>query len=366
MIQAHNLAQLPPDLNYNDFVEDLTAAHRALAQLDALLNQTPNPKIFERTFITKEAVLSSRIEGTIATLSEVLGYDAGEELSTAELREDAREIVNYRQALTEGVAALATQPIGENLIKQLHKVLLHSGRGANRAPGEFRRHVVYIGKAGAGIENATYIPPEPQQVVPLFQNLLHYIHDMPERDELVRIAAAHYQFEAIHPFSDGNGRTGRLLITLLLHDRKLLKYPYLYLSEYFEAHRQEYYERLRGVSYHNEWSAWIRFFLNGIAEEAAAGSRVIQSVADLHRDLQPRFVKLSSEYGLLLLEALFQRPIFTVPIIREHMGLTNVQTGYTLVEKLLEAGVITDATPERQRGKRYEFSALLKLVRSRA
>ena len=364
MTKVRQLALLPPQLVFDDFIEELTAAHRALAQLDTLLTQTPNPKIFERTFMTKEAVLSSRIEGIVATLSEILDYDAGAELPTHELCEDAREIVNYRQTLIEGIAALDSQPIAENLIKYLHGILLHSTRGANRSPGEFRNHVVYIGRAGVTIENATYVPPEPQQVIPLFQNLLHYIHNMPERDELIRIAVIHYQFEAIHPFSDGNGRMGRLLITLLLHERKLLKYPYLYLSEYFEAHRQEYYERLRDVSYDDAWSEWIRFFLSGIAEEATRGRQTAQTVADLHRDLQGKFVKLSSEYGLPLLEALFQRPIFTVPLIREQVGLTNIQTGYTLIEKLLTAGIIVDITPSRQRGKRYEFSALLNLVHS--
>lgn len=364
MPQTHKLAILPPKLTYDEFVEELTAAHRALAQLDALLAQTPNPKIFERAFTTKEAVLSSRIEGTVATLSEVLDFDAGAELSDAILREDAVEIVNYRKALSEGIRALSKQPIGENLIKQLHKILLHTGRGANRSPGEFRKTQVYIGHPSAGIEQATYIPPEPQEIIPLIQNLLKYIHEQPERDELVRIAVTHYQFEAIHPFLDGNGRVGRLLITLLLHDKKLLTYPYLYLSEYFEANRQQYYEHLRGVSYNAEWSAWIKFFLRGIAEEASSGAQSVQAAANLHRDLQKQLVGISSEYGLSLLDALFQRPIFTVSMIREQMNLSNIQTSYTMIEKLLKAGIVRDLTPTKQRGKRYEFSELLKIVRS--
>jgi len=363
MTTPHKLPLLPPKLDYSNFIEGLTAAHRALAALDAFLVQSPNPKIFERTFTTKEAVLSSRIEGTIATISEVFDFDAGAEIDNMELREDAIEIINYRKALTEGITALAKKPLGENLIKQLHAVLLNSARGANRSPGDFRKSQVYIGRPGAGIENATYVPPEPQEITPLVQNLLKYIHDMPERDELVRIAVAHYQFEAIHPFLDGNGRVGRLLITLLLQEKGLLSHPYLYLSEFFETNRHEYYEGLRSVSQDSQWEAWVAFFLGAIADQATAGAALAREVAELYKNLQPQFVQISNEYGLLLLNTVFQRPIFTTTTLREQMKMTNIQTAYTLVEKLVGSGFVKDLTPEKQRGKRYEFSELLRIVR---
>lgn len=363
MTTPHKLPLLPPKLDYTVFIEELTAAHRALAGLDALLAGSPNPRIFERTFVTKEAVLSSRIEGTIATISEVLDYDAGADIGNMELREDALEIINYRKALIQGITELREKPLGENLIKQLHTILLNSARGANRSPGDFRKSQVYIGRPGAGIDSAAYVPPGAGEVIPLIQNLLKYIHEEPERDELVRIAVAHYQFEAIHPFLDGNGRVGRLLITLLLQEKGLLAHPYLYLSEYFEANRQEYYEGLRNVSYYSKWEAWIAFFLQGIADQATVGTALVKEVAQLHKSLQKHFVGISNEYGLALLDAVFQRPIFTVAMLREQAGLTNVQTSYTLVEKLLAGGVIKDLTPHKQRGKRYEFSELLRIVR---
>lgn len=363
-MKPHNLTILPPTIDYSDFLEELTAAHRALTQLDTLLKQTPNPQIFERSFMTKEAVLSSRIEGTFASVDEVLGFDAGEEMTTESLQGDAIEITNYRNALEQGFIILNEKPLGENTLKDIHSVLLNKGRGANKGPGTFRKTQVYIGRAGQTIENASYVPPEAQNIAGLVQNLLSYIHEIEERDDLVRIAVVHYQFEAIYPFMDGNGRMGRLLISLLLHEKKLLQYLYLYLSEYFEEHRQEYYEGLRNVSYQNAWSEWIRFFLSGIAEQATRASKSVIEVTELYRGLRNAFVKISAEYGLDLLDALFQRPVFTVSMIREQMGLTNIQTSYTLVEKLLEAGIIKDLTPTKQRGKRYQFSELLKIVQS--
>lgn len=362
MTKPIDLQLLPPVINYSDFLEELTAAHRALTQLDTLLEQTPNPRIFERSFMTKEAVLSSRIEGTVASMDEVLGYDAGEEMVTTSLRDDAIEITNYRDALEQGIAMLTKKPLGENTLKELHQILLSKGRGANRSPGEFRKTQVYIGKTGQTIQDASYVPPEAQRITSLIRNLLSYIHELDERDDLVRIAIAHYQFEAIHPFLDGNGRVGRLLISLLLQEKNLLKFPYLYLSEYFEENRQDYYKGLRNVSYKNAWPEWIRFFLLGITEQATRASETVLSVAKLYKSLQAQFVNISPEYGLDLLDALFQRPVFTVSMIREQMGGTNIQTSYTLIEKLLEAGIIKDLTTDKQRGKRYQFSELLKIV----
>lgn len=357
-----SLPLLPPDLNYSSFLERLTAAYRALTQLDTLLIQTPNPRIFERSFITKEAVLSSRIEGTIASIDEVMDFDAGADGLTGLIHDDAVEITSYRAALERGIELLGEKPIGENTLKEIHKVLLKSGRGANCSPGEFRKSQVFIAKAGQTIENATYVPPEAQHIVILMQNLLHYIHGHSEKDVLVRIAVAHYQFEAIHPFMDGNGRVGRLLISLMLHERKILRYPYLYLSEYFEDNRLDYYEGLRNVSYESRWNEWVSFFLTGFSVQATRASETVLKVASLYSSLQPKMVKISPEYGLDLLEALFQRPVFSVGILREQMSLTNIQTSYSLVEKLQELGIVRDLTPQKQRGKRYQFIELLSII----
>jgi Fic family protein len=363
-MKPFNLPKLPPKLIYDDFISELTEAHRALSRLDALLSSTPNPKIFERTFTTKEAVLSSRIEGTDATLDEVLDHDAGGEQKNTRIREDVTEIVNYRKALGVGLEMLQELPFNENVIKGVHKTLLSGGRGANRDPGNFRRSGVYIGRPGAGIENATYVPPVAGEIVPLISNLLHYIHEDNERDELVRIAVAHYQFESIHPFLDGNGRVGRLMITLLLQEKDLLHHPYLYLSEYFERNRQEYYDSLRKVSSDGDWSNWVRYFLIGIREQSIASAETVQKVSELYKELQYKFNAISSEYGLALSDAVFNRPVFNVTMIREQLNLGSVAMGYSLVEKMLATDLVTDLTPEKKRNKRYEFSALLRIVRS--
>lgn len=363
MKQPFELPKLPPRLEYSDFLEEITAAQRALAGLDALLGVIPNPRILERSFVTKEAVLSSRIEGTVADVDEVFDHDAGALPPSRQLQADIDEIVNYRKALALGLDLLKNQPLSENSIKRLHEELLNSGRGVNKDPGNFRKVQVYIGSHGQGIENASYIPPTANKIVPLIQNLLAYIHESPEKDELVRIAIAHYQFEAIHPFLDGNGRVGRLLISLLLQDKKLLRLPYLYISQYFEQNRQGYYEGLRRVSENGDWSNWVRYFLNGVRWQAEEGAKAAGLIAELSKDLTPRMAALSSEYGLEVLRVMFEKPIFTASILRKEASIDAVQTSYSLIEKLLAEGIIVDITPEKQRGKRYEFRQLLNIVR---
>jgi Fic family protein len=324
----------------------------------------PNPKIFERTFVTKEAVLSSKIEGTDATLDEVLDADAGGEQADERLRDDIIEVVNYRKALNLGLELLKKRPLDEILLKKMHEVLLSDGRGANRDPGNFRRSGVYIGKPGAGIEKASYIPPSSNKIAPLMSNLLNYIHSDEKVDDLVKIAVSHYQFESIHPFLDGNGRVGRLMITLLLQDKNLLHFPYLYISEYFERNRQDYYDSLCNVSTDGLWSNWIRYFLIGIYNQSNQIIESVEKVSDLYKNLQPRFINISHEYGLQLLDTLFSWPIFNESILYEQMQLNSHTTGYTMIDKLIEGGLVIDLTQNYKRGKRYEFKPLLDIVRS--
>lgn len=364
MKQPYELPKLPPRLSYDAFLEDITAAQRALAGLDALLGVIPNPNILEQSFVTKEAVLSSRIEGTIADVEEVFDYDAGAAAPSKQLRDDITEITNYRLALSQGLKLLESTPLNENLIKQLHKTLLDSGRGVNKDPGNFRRVQVYIGSRGQGIEQASYIPPSANSVTALIGNLLQYIHEAPEKDELVRIAVAHYQFEAIHPFLDGNGRVGRLMISLLLSEKKLLRLPYLYISQYFEQNRQSYYDGLRGVSEQGDWTNWLKFFLRGVRWQAEEGIRTAQLIADLNKELTPLMASLSTEYGLTVLKVMFEQPIFTARILRKEASIDAIQTSYSLIDKLLTENIIVDITADQQRNKRYEFRKLLDIVRS--
>lgn len=352
--------KLPPQVDYTRLVADIGKARTSLARLEGLLFNLKNPRLLSRTFITKEAVLSSQIEGTQATLSEVFEHDAkGGMKETTDKEQDFREIMNYRDALEYGENFLREKnPISENFIKELHKILLRSGRGDHKMPGQFRDHEVYIGKQGLGKEFASYIPPLPPVVPELFSNFERYVHSRDERDDLVQIAITHYQFEAIHPFADGNGRIGRLLISLMLYSKELLSHPFIYLSEFFEEHRQDYYDLLRNVSEKGEWEEWIIFFLRGIDQQALKAQSTAKKILDLHAELEEKMVNLGSMYSYDFLEALFRWPFFTTKSIRSHLHVKNSQTLYNLIDKFLKAEIISDLTEGQRRNKIYRFDAL--------
>lgn len=362
--ESFNLPKLPPSLKYEKFVSSLTKAHASIARLDALLYQLKNPRILSRTFATKEAVLSSQIEGTQVTLSEVLEHEAkGDEKEETSKEKDFREILNYRMALEKGIAVLRDSPITENVIKDLHKTLLTSTRGHNKFPGQFRRDRVYIGKQGLGIEHASYVPPLPIYVPDLFSNFVQYINQNTENDPLVEIAVAHYQFEAIHPFTDGNGRIGRLLVSLMLYQKKLLTYPFIYLSEFFEEHRQEYYDLLRGVSEKNDWESWITFCLNSFDVQATKAQEISKKILDLHKDLSEQIISLDSKYAQDFLEALFANPFFTSKTIRKLVHIKNQKSFFDLLNKYIKTGIVSDITPDKKRNKIYRFDALANIIK---
>lgn len=362
-----DLPKLPADLDYLALMGDISKAHAALARLDATLMQLRNPQIIERTFLTREAVLSSQIEGTQATLEEVLLEEAenGEnvEEETKKLQ-DIREVINYRRAMREGANIVENGgPLAENNVKRLHSILLQSVRGKSRAPGEFRRDQVYIAPPGTPMEEARYIPPPPTRIADLYSNFDRYLNSEDiERDPLVQIAVAHYQFEAIHPFSDGNGRVGRLLIPLFLYQRKLLSKPYVYVSKYFEEHRRDYYDLLADVSYKEAWTPWLRFFLNGLVEQANDACGLVHDILEVQRQFHSVLSEFRSPYALNLLDSLFAYPIVTTTQMRKLGGIPNAQTLINLVRKFVKAGILVDMSPDRKRNKRYAFKPLLVLI----
>ncbi len=362
--QPFDLPKLPPKIDYEKLIKAMTKAHASLARLDALLYQLKNPLLLSRTLATKEAVLSSQIEGTQATLSEVLEHEAQDILKEETSKEkDFMEIMNYRHALENGINFLKEKPITENFIKNLHSILLSSVRGHKKDPGNFRRGQVYIGKQGLGIENATYIPPLPMYVPELFSNFETYINSEDEKDKLVQIAVAHYQFEAIHPFMDGNGRIGRLIISLMLYEKKLLTFPFIYLSEFFEEHRQDYYDLLRGVSENSDWESWILFFLNGLDIQAIKAQETAKKILDLYHSINERAIVFNSIYSHDFLEALFINPFFTSPKIRKMTHIKNSKTLFDLINKFLKSGIISDITPDKKRNKIYRFDALADILK---
>jgi len=355
--------KLPVKIDYEQLIGHITKAHRAVASLDSLLSALPNPSLLGRTLQTKEAVLSSQIEGTQATLDEVLAYEAVNDKNESDTKkQDISEIINYRRALDLGIKSLETLPISENLIKKIHATLLKSGRGANKAPGEFRKVQVYIGMPGAEISEASYIPPAANEIIPLFAKLEKYLNSDEEKDNLVQIAIAHYQFEAIHPFLDGNGRVGRLIISLFLYEKKLLSHPFLYLSEFFEEHRQTYYELLRNVSEQQDWGNWIKFFLNALTVQAQKTEETAKSILKLHQEYREKIMELNSTYASHLLDAIFIRPIFTTASLHKHVKIKNTQTFFSLINKFVDAGILKEADAKQKRNKVYRFEKLIKIL----
>jgi Fic family protein len=363
-----DLPKLPANINYTELVEHIARAHTALARLDEMLKHVVNPSHLERTFFTREAVLSSKIEGTQVTLEDVLKEEANDSPADSEESERERDIVevfNYRRAMRQGVSFIEDgKTLSENTVKALHKTLLKSVRGKTRAPGEFRREQVYIAPKGTPMEEARYIPPLPSALPGLYSNFDKYLNTNPpeERDPLVQIAVAHYQFEAIHPFKDGNGRMGRLLIPLFLYERKIIARPLIYISKYFEEHRRDYYDLLANVSYKDEWIPWIRFFLHGLCEQANEATELGRSIIQLRNEYRAHLAEFHSTYAFNLLDAIFQRPYFTPAVIKKDSGIKTTQTVLNLISKFVEAGILTDMAPKKKRNKVYQFHPLIKLL----
>lgn len=355
---------LPPDLDYAPIFSKIVKARDIVARYDEAVKRLLNPEIIQRTFETKEAVLSSKIEGTQATLDEVLIFDAQDtKTEENEKEKDYREIFNYRLAIKHGKNLLEHKPLAENVIKDLHKMLLNSVRGRNKAPGEFRKGQVFIGPYGATIEQATFVPPEPQHITGLFSNLEKYIHSEDVIDPLVQIAIAHYQFESIHPFLDGNGRVGRILVPLFLYEKKVTAYPNIYISEYLEEHRDDYYALLRDVSEKGSWIPWISFFLDAVFEQTKKTLEKVSRIEGLYKNLKEQMPKINSIYATSFLDAIFIKPTFTAKSIKKIAGITNNQTLYTVIEKFIESSIIVDVTPKKERGKIYAFAELRKITR---
>lgn len=355
--------KLPPNVDYSTLLMKIVEARDVVARYDESVKKLPNPEIIQRSIRTKEAVLSSRIEGTQVTLDEVFLLDAQEELDEHTQRQmDYREVFNYRKAIFIGKKLLEKRPLTENIIKELHKILLNSARGKNKNPGAFRREQVYIGNPGASIEQATFVPPPPQEVSGLFSDLEKFLHLEKDIDVIVQIAIAHYQFEAIHPFSDGNGRVGRLIVPLFLYEKKVTKYPNIFVSEYLEEHREEYYSRLKNVSENNEWQEWIEFFLDAVIVQTKKTHLLVEKIEKLHQELHKISHKFNSIYAGVFIDALFRAPHFRVKQIQELSGIKNNQTLYSLIEKFVEAGVLFDINPKVSRNKIYVFKKLMRTI----
>jgi Fic family protein len=340
MSQPYYPKPLPvAQLDYARLIGYVGRANAELARYDGLLQGLINPSVMLSPLTTQEAVLSSRIEGTQATLDEVLEHEAGN-IKLGEKGNDIQEIVNYRSALIRAYEYLQERPITLSLVRQMHRLLMSSVRGQDKSPGEFRKDQNWIGKPGCTIEEATFVPPNPLQLqdhLLAWETYLSY----QDFDPVVQAAIVHAQFELIHPFKDGNGRIGRLLISLFLFQAKVLSQPMFYLSAYLEDHREEYYEYLRRVSAEEDWDAWIIFFLRAVTEQAKINSTKVRAIRQLYEEMKRRVEEIThSPYALRILDGIFARPIFSTTVFFEEIEVSRT-TGLPLLRKLKEANILT-------------------------
>lgn len=333
-------------------------ANAALARYDGLLIGMINPAVMLSPLTNQEAVLSSKIEGTQATMEEVLEYEAGQEHSE-EKQHDIQEILNYRKALLLAKQSIVDRPINLSLIKNLHQILMDSVRGENKEPGEFRKDQNWIGAPGCSIEQASFVPPGPLQLMDHLQAWDCYINS-DDIDAIVQTAVVHAQFELLHPFKDGNGRIGRLLIPLFLFSKGRLSSPMFYLSAYLEKHREEYYSRLRAISEQGDWTGWCAFFLRAVTAQAQQNGTTLREIIKLYdvTKIQVRDIT-RSPHSAQLVDALFDRPIFTAADIAQRASVPK-PTVHKLMNSLLEAGVLD--TVRKASGRRPAILAFAELL----
>jgi len=353
---------LPPDpplVVGPSLQQQLSNADRALGRLHGSVETLPNPNLFVYMYVRKEAVLSSQIEGTQSSLQDLLAAEA----HLAEgIPPDVDEVVNYVRAMNVGLERLRELPMSIRLIREIHRELMKGARGHHLTPGELRQSQNWIGPAGSTIATASFIPPPPHEVPSLLGDLELFLHGDNEVPLLLRIGLAHAQFETIHPFLDGNGRMGRLLITFLLCEREALQKPVLYLSHFFKRHRQQYYDRLQAVRDEGDWEGWLSFFLDGVTEvslEAAETAKKILVLREDHRrQINDRLGRTAGN-GHKVLERLYEKPIVSIDDVRGITG-TTFQAANVIVQRLVGLEILKEFTG-RARNRRFLYAPYVNL-----
>lgn len=349
------------NLDWSRFLPLIGRSNRAVARYDGLLQSLPNAALLLSPLTTQEAVLSSRIEGTQATLEDVLKYEAQPETATRHI-EDIQEVINYRKALRCAVDELSRRPISLNLLKKTHSILLSNVRGKNRAIGEFRKAQNWIGPPGSAMENARYMPPAPDKLRDALDKFEKYIH-YDEKDRLVQLAIIHAQFEIIHPFLDGNGRIGRIIIPLFLYEKEILSSPMFYVSAYFEKYRDEYYNRLHGITKFREWEEWILFFLKAVEQQAQENSAKAKKILHLYNEMKEKIAQITrSQFAIQVLDCLFDLPIFRSSVFEQKSRIPK-PSAHRILSQLKDAKIIS--LLEEAKGRKaavFVFDRLLDIV----
>ena len=325
-------------LDVSKLIRRVGSANAAIARYDGLLQSVVNPSVMLSPLTQREAVLSSKIEGTQATVDEVLEYEAGIEFDPVKTN-DIQEVVNYRKTLMLASEELSHRPITLSLIKQMHSILMNSVRGAEKSPGQFRIEQNWIGSGDSTIETAKFVPPDPLQLPIHLEAFERYISG-DDIDPLIQCAVVHAQFEILHPFKDGNGRIGRLLIPLFLFQKQTLASPMFYLSEFLEENRERYYQRLRAIGSEGGWTAWVEFFLEAIETQALANTDRVKGILALYNNMKVRVTELThSQHSLAILDAIFDRPIFQTADFITRSQIPK-PTAATVLKKLKDAGIL--------------------------
>ena len=352
-------ASLPPDppLAFDtQLASVLAGAGTALGRLDGVAATLPNPDLFVAMYVRREAVLSSQIEGTQSTLDDVLAFEIDPDRPS--LPGDTKEVVNYINAMHYGLGRLDSLPLSLRLLREIHEHLMAGTRGANKSPGQFRESQNWIGSGL--LAEATFVPPPPADMRAALANLERFLYESRGLDPLIVCALAHAQFETIHPFLDGNGRVGRLLITFLLCHEKVLQRPVLYLSHYLKQHRASYYDRLMAIRFAGDWEGWLRFFLTGVAEVAREAERTARQIVQLREDVRQRAQKARmSASSFRLLDHLFERPVINVRAAAEELKISYVRAN-VLIRELCEVGVLSEITGG-SRNRIFRFAPYLDL-----
>lgn len=353
----HDLPPEPPVEFDGEMLALLSEADRKLGRLDGVTQILPNPEMFVAMYVKKEAVLSSQIEGTQASLTDVLEVNAKDDK-----REDIGEVVNYVAAMNYGLKRLKGFPLCLRLIREIHEVLLSDGRGSNRNPGEFRRTQNWIGPAGCTLANARFVPPIIPDMEKALGNLENFFYAEDNIPALIKIALIHSQFESIHPFLDGNGRMGRLLITFWFCQQDILSQPLLYLSYYFKKNRLEYYDRLMAVREKGDWEGWIKFFLKGVAVTADEATTAAKEIIKLKSACENKIVSRgwSVVYNILL-DYLFEFPIVSINDAVEKLQV-SYPTAAKVIDNFCSLDVLQDITPDQKRNKKYAFASYMEIL----
>lgn len=355
MNDTNLLPKLPPTIDYTAFLQELIRAHQALATLDTTIQQTWHEYRYDGAVLLRESLASLKLDGAVLSLEDYLDCQAGVAAPTERIRTEVRHANRYQSELLLTSLTRNSGTYDEKWLKKMHQKLTLSDKNADKEFDEFRHGEIEM----TGSTNM-YRPPVQSDVSAYIANMFDYFYNQDELDDLVKIAICHYQFEAIQPFSEDNGRVGRLWTQSMLKQKGLVSKPGLLLSSYFEENQQSYYEALRGVSQQNDWNGWITYFLKAIVTQAHASMKLIEEARHLNERLKPTVLKASNEYGPKVYEMLLMRPAFTANNLREYARIDAAQTAYNIIDTLLKERIITDVTPDRQRGKRYECPMIIR------